>query len=248
MPLAQTTMTRKRMRSRSKAKAPHTTCRCLSNNNKPCTAFATDGSLFGSAHQQCAGSPMSGAEPSFNPKMYDKFAQTVHNCWAYGMGVFDPSQLTQCDGKGASCHTRFHQPGGTKGLSNILQEAKGRTCKTVDYLMRQDVPDLTPATFKEKCPIGKSKIAMVVHPGEDYHFYRQDSDGWWSHKDGGNTVKRFDAEGQPIWNPQTASRDYRPKGSFLNYNDFCGFYCAPRSHAIRLAQGGSRKTRRRRPL
>ena len=81
---------------------------------------------------------------------------------------------------------------------------------------------------------------MVVHPGQDYHFLRQDSDGWWSHKDGGNKVKRFDADGLPIWNPETASRDYRPNGSYLNYSDFCGFYCVPRNKSIKLSRGGWR--------
>jgi len=77
-----------------------------------------------------------------------------------------------------------------------------------------------------------------VHPGEDYHFYRQDADGWWSHKDGSNPVKRYDADRAPIWDPRTAARDYRPR-SFLNYKDFCGYYCAPRRRTMRLARDNS---------
>jgi hypothetical protein len=196
-------------------------------------------------HQKCKGSPLSNFEPAYDPERYNQNpeVQDVHNCWDYGMNVVDPAQLNQCAGQATGCEARFHQPGGTKGLSKILQEERGRTCKVVDYLMRQDVPDLKPSTFKAKCPVGKSKIALVVHPGEDYHFYRQDADGWWSHKDGANKVKRYDAEGQPIWNPKTAARDYRPRGSFLNYTDFCGYYCAPRRGTIKLARGGSRRSR-----
>ena len=196
------------------------------------------GTLFCPVHQNCEGSPESGSEPNYNPDKYnnDPRVQDVHNCWDYGMNVMDPEQLTQCDGKGPMCEKYFHQPGGTKGLSGLLQKVDGRTCKVVDYLMRQDVPDIKRSTFKRRCPKGKSKIALVVHPGEDYHFYRQDADGWWSHKDGKNKVKRFDAEGQPIWNPKTAARDYRPNGSFLNYTDFCSFYCAPRRRTIKLAR------------
>jgi len=106
--------------------------------------------------------------------------------------------------------------------------------------MRSDVPAIKRTTFKARCPAGKSKIALVVHPGEDYHFYREDPDGYWSHKDGSNEVKRFDAEGKPIVNPETAARDYRPRGSFLNYKDFCGFYCVPRNEQVHLARGGRR--------
>ena len=185
---------------------------------------------------------MTGAEPAYQPERYNgsKRVQETHNCWAYASNVLDPNQLTQCDGKGPKCQLMYHQPGGTKGRSKELRYEDARSCKTVSALMRDDIPDLTPSTFTGRCPRGSSKIALVVHPGEDYHFYRQDNDGWWSHKDGSNQVKRYDAEGEPIWNPQTAARDYRPRGSFLNYTDFCGFYCMPRDHTIRLARGGSR--------
>jgi len=182
-------------------------------------------------------SPRSQWEPPYNPDKYNQnpAVQDVHNCWDYAMDVLDPAQLTQCDGK-KNCDMLFHQPGGTKGLSKLLQSKDGRTCNVVDYLMRQDVPDLKRTTFKNRCPRGSSKIALVVHPGEDYHFYRQDPDGFWSHKDGSNKVKRYDAEEKLIKNPKTAARNYRPKGSFLNYTDFCGFYCAPRRKTIRLAK------------
>jgi hypothetical protein len=187
---------------------------------------------------------MTGAEPQYDPDRYNKDTrvQDAHNCFDYGLDVVDDEQTRQCEGKPAPCEPLFHQPGGTKGLSELLQKKEGRTCHVVDRLMREDVPELTPTNFTRKCPVGKSKIALVVHPGEDYHFYRQDSDGWWSHKDGSNKVKRYDAEGQAIWNPETAARDYRPKGSFLNYKDFCGFYCAPRRKTIKLAKGGRRPT------
>ena len=103
--------------------------------------------------------------------------------------------------------------------------------------MRADIPDIKRTTFKARCPAGTSKIGLVVDPGDDYHFYRQDRDGMWSHKDGRNKVKRYDAEKVPIWNPQTAARDNRPSGSDLNYTDFCGFYCVPRRRTLRLARG-----------
>ena len=182
-------------------------------------------------------SPLSSWEPRLEPDRYNKnpVVQDTHNCWDYSMDIVDPDQLKQCDGKGPDCEPLFHQPGGTKGHSNQLQTAEARTCKVVSSLMTEDVPDLKRTTFKSRCPVGSSKIALVVHPGEDYHFYRQDPDGYWSHKDGANPVKRFDAEGKPIWNPQTAARDYRPRGSFLNYTDFCGFWCAPRRKTIKLA-------------
>ena len=155
------------------------------------------------------------------------------------MNVVDPRQLLQCMDKQPGCSLLYHQPGGTDNSSSELRNAEGRACPVVERLMMRDVPDIRRTTFKKRCGRSQSKIAMVVHPGQDYHFYRQDSDGYWSHKDGANNVKRFDAEGRAIWNPKTAARDYRPNGSYLNYKDFCGFYCVPRRRAIRLARDSS---------
>ena len=224
-------------------------CRCTTKGGRPCHRPVHQGSVFCYLHQRCQGSPMSGTEPAYQPDRYNgsKIVQETHNCWAYASDVLDPAQLTQCDGKGPKCQLLYHQPGGTKGRSGELRYEDARSCKKVSALMRDDIPDLRPSTFTRKCPRGSSKIALVMHPGEDYHFYRQDSDGWWSHKDGSNEVKRYDAEGQSIWNPQTAARDYRPRGSFLNYTDFCGFYCMPRNRALHLARGGSRLGNVKRP-
>jgi hypothetical protein len=152
------------------------------------------------------------------------------------MDVIDPAQLTQCSGKHRGCQLMYHQPGGTIKRARNLRVASGRACPVVERLMMADVPQIRRSTYKARCPRGSSKIALVVHPGEDYHFYRQDADGMWSHKDGANKVKRFDAEGLPIFAPHTAVRDYRPRGSFLNYKNFCGYYCAPRRTPIRLSR------------
>lgn len=214
-------------------------CRCMTRTGKRCRHHAMPHSIFCAHHIKCPGSPLSGDEPVYNPAKFNHnpLIQRTHNCWAYGMDVLDPEQLRQCDGgtkKG--CDLLYHQPGGTKDQAYQLRAAAGRSCRTVRRLMRTDVPDMKPSSFSAKCPRGYSKIALVVHPGEDYHFYRQDADGWWSHKDGSNKVKRVDSEGQPIWNPLTAARDYRPRGSDLNYRNFCGFYCVPRRRTIRLAR------------
>jgi len=191
--------------------------------------------LFCALHQGCGLSPVSGYEPIYDPSRYNANpkVQSTHNCFAYGLNVLDPNQLTQCDGK-ENCKPLYHQPGATKNMAKTLNKAEARTCKVVEQLMQMDVP-MRQTTFRTKCPAKTSKIALVVHPTEDYHFIRQDADGGWSHKDGSNPVKRFDAEGQDIVDPMTAARDYRPH-SFLNYSDFCGYYCAPRDHMINLAR------------
>ena len=56
---------------------------------------------------------------------------------------------------------------------------------------------------------------MVVDKGVDYHWYRQDKGGLWSHKPGVTPVVNVDASNSLINNPAKADRKY----GMLNYND-----------------------------
>jgi hypothetical protein len=58
-------------------------------------------------------------------------------------------------------------------------------------------------------------VALVLWPGTDFHWYRQDNVGCWSHKPGGTPVVNVDNAGNPITNPQTANRG--------PYTVFCTF-------------------------
>ncbi|MEN6331997.1 MAG: hypothetical protein ABFD57_08420 [Smithella sp.] len=72
------------------------------------------------------------------------------------------------------------------------------------------------------CPNKEDKIALVVDPGTDYHWYRLGTDGMWSHKPGGTQATNLDASGNPISNPETADRC----SGWLCYTDFCGYFCS----------------------
>ena len=61
-------------------------------------------------------------------------------------------------------------------------------------------------------------VALVIWPGSggDYHWYRRDKDGTWSHKPGGTRATQLDQSGRRITDPRTADRG--------PYTAFCGFY------------------------
>ena len=58
-------------------------------------------------------------------------------------------------------------------------------------------------------------VALVVKPGQDYHWYRQDNTGCWSHKPGTRRVRNYDNNGNRIADPRTCSRD--------RYSIFCSY-------------------------
>ena len=66
---------------------------------------------------------------------------------------------------------------------------------------------------------------MAIAPDKDntdYHFYRQDKNGTWSHKPGRTAVSKVDASGKIILNPLIANRNYK---NGYNYSKPCFFFC-----------------------
>lgn len=191
-------------------------------------------------------SQISGAEPNYEPELYNNHngVKEAQNCFAY---AFDYKHLPDNCTKN-SCPASFIQPGLKSGYPK-WSNVDGKRCPDLMARLLGDVPELIPSTFNEKCPKETSKIAFVVDPDEDYHFYRQDSNGYWSHKPGATDVTNIDARGRPIYNPELASREYPKTG--LNYDGFCGYLCVPRGKQLTFKRGGRynkrlRKTRRAR--
>jgi len=76
------------------------------------------------------------------------------------------------------------------------------------------------------CPTGTYKIALVIanippSADADYHWYRQNPDGTWSHKPGTTPVTNKDGAGAIITDPATANRT----SGDLIYDEFGGYFC-----------------------
>ena len=86
-----------------------------------------------------------------------------------------------------------------------------------------------PVKFNQKCPPNHYKGALVIDSNKTYHFYRQDSNGRFSHKPGTLNVENLDASNNPIYAVHLADTDYnknnRPNG--ITYDKFCSYYCVP---------------------
>jgi hypothetical protein len=162
------------------------------------------------------------------------------------MNVNDPKQIARCFGKN-ECNAPFHQPGAAAGYKRFRAD-NPKTCPNMMARILGDNPNIRMTTFEEKCPANTSKIALVVDESDDYHFFRQDSNGYWSHKPGARRVTNRDAAGQLIWDPQLAYLDYTAENnnSRLNYDIFCSYMCVPRTLPLYLRIGGRRRGSSRR--
>jgi hypothetical protein len=81
---------------------------------------------------------------------------------------------------------------------------------------------LKPLPAAGQCESKRDKVALVVDPGADYHWYRQDGNGMWTHKPGRTPATNLDNSNVPIANPETADRC----GGGPCCTDFCGYMCS----------------------
>jgi hypothetical protein len=246
MALRKKPIIKKRTRKQRGGSAPK--CQCTSD----CNRQIVKGEVFCSYHKQngCPIKPeLSGYEPDYEPDLYngDKNVQYSHNCFAYAMDVRDPSRIKICREK-KNCSTP--QPGRKKG-HNEFSGKMGKTCADILSRTMADVPTAYITNFTNKCDKGFSKIGAVVDEDNDYHYYRQDSNGLWSHKPGGRPVKNTDSNNAKIYRPDLAGREYPPEyngNSGLNYNSFCSYMCVPRKgvEGVNPIQIAGKRTKKRR--
>ena len=224
-------------------------CQCLPGCREP----PLKGSPFCAVHQSCTRrSPITGWELKYDPYRYNRLKgdRESHNCYAY---AFDYLQRPKKGCTDTSCPAPYPQPGRASGYKK-WSKVDGKRCPDLMARLMGDIKGIQiGAPFEKACPKGMRKIATVVDPKEDYHFYTQNKPrtptepGMWSHKPGGQPVTDKDASGRPIFDPALAYRI--TKEANLNYSTFCGYQCVPvmkngKRVTFRLGRGGHRSSRR----
>lgn len=131
--------------------------------------------------------------PAYNPGMWNVPAvQPNNNCYNYAN-----NKITNT----------FAQPGRAHG-----RPAKVMQCRNVQAAAMAD--GLVPvANFSGNLAAKQGwYVALVIWPNVDYHWYRQDKVGCWSHKPGQTAARNTDNAGLPIRDPQTCNR-----GPYVNF-------------------------------
>jgi len=147
-----------------------------------------------------------------------------HNCYTYFLNLKSRKAYNSCKVQYPQQHyCRRPQPGYASNMP--LLQTKDYNCKTMMNRTLKDNKRIFKTTKHDKCPADYYKGALVVAPSRDYHYYRLNDDGVWTHKPGYKPSTNINADNLPIQDPQEANRNY---GS-LNYKDFCGYLCVPRN-------------------
>jgi hypothetical protein len=144
--------------------------------------------------------------PVYNPNFWNVPArQPFNNCYNYAN-----DQATNT----------FAQPGRATG-----KPITALSCPGVQPSAVSDGLKACP-NFARK--LGKGQgwyVALVIWPGVDYHWYRQDTVGCWSHKPGHTQARNTDNQGKAIADPKTCDRG--------PYVKFCTYMITNRKVRIR---------------
>ncbi|MEJ2625778.1 MAG: hypothetical protein P8Z80_14925 [Pseudolabrys sp.] len=140
--------------------------------------------------------------PAYDPSMWNvPNVQPYNNCYNYAN-----NQIT----------STFAQPGRATGHMYTAM-----TCASVQPAAQSDGLVSCPNFTASLGPGQGWYVALVVWPNNDYHWYRQDNVGCWSHKPGPMPVRNYDNAGQPITDPKTCDRG--------PYTDFCSYMVTNRN-------------------
>lgn len=157
-------------------------------------------------------SPLSGTEKKYRPGKWNNNPNIKHshNCYAYAVGKV----RSGLDSK--------PQPGYFAQYPGLREE--DYKCEVFYERMKKDNPTIEKVDFDKPCRKGSHKIFLALDTKKndrDYHYYRQDSSGFWSGKAGRTDVTDVDASGEKIINPELSDRNYK----WYQYKKSCGFYC-----------------------
>ena len=154
---------------------------------------------------------LNGSEPKYDLKKWNENLKIkrTHNCYAYVLDIIKSFK-------------RKPQPGFASGYS-YLTDSDIRSCDKMFERIRADNPSLIRVNYNDKCPKGYRKGYLAVDDGDDtdYHFWRLDLNGKWSHKPGATEATDKDSNGKIILFPHLAER----KSDSHHYKKSCSYFC-----------------------
>lgn len=186
--------------------------------------------------------PLTGAEPVYQPKPWNKNEQIrkTNNCYSYFLQDLQRGRKTFPHPGGLEAHRQYEtyvknsDPQGPNFLSEGLQSRsnlykaphKKYKCDEIEEGVLLDNPNVYKVQESERCEDEYYKGYLAVDEGQrdrdkyDYHFWIQNSEGKWSHKPGQTRVRDVDFSNQKIMNPRLSDRG--------RYKSDCSYFCIPK--------------------
>lgn len=174
-------------------------------------------------------------EPIYNPEIWNKniYLKKSHNCYSYFLNDISYQLIDIFKNESRDNQKILNpQPGHYCGMTKYVN-IEDTTCESINKRVLCDNPNIFIINHDEMCPNNYYKGALRINEKDMYHFYRQDNDGTWSHKDGGNEVTNKDYYGNII-------TDVKGMGT-SKYKTFCNYYCVPKNEYKKTNMGRNKK-------
>jgi hypothetical protein len=140
----------------------------------------------------------------FNPGFWNQPAvQPYNNCYNYARNWRTDT---------------FAQPGRAHGAQTSTMACGTVTTAAMADGLRKRCNCLPSSEYPRRM------MALVIDPGVDYHWYRQQQGGFWGHKPGRTAARNVDNNNVVITNPETCARG--------GYTNFCEYFYAGLSVVI----------------
>lgn len=162
--------------------------------------------------------------PQYDPSIWNnnKYIQASHNCYMYALNKIDKKLKKKCKltfykRENDNCMSLRPRPGIKSNYD--VQGMNVFNCLDMKLAILKDNPDAYETNQNDNCKINYHKVALSLDEYVTYHFYRQDDNGFWSHKDGGRKATNLDEDDKLISDPKYANRG--------RYKLFCNYFCVP---------------------
>lgn len=158
-----------------------------------------------------AHAPASSSTTSAPPQLSCRCAPLYEPVWWSDLASGGERQINNnCYNYACDIRTdTFAQPGHAANAMYTAQTCLAlRAATKADMITEIKLTNIT-------CPPEGHLIALVIWPNVDFHFYRMNRDGMWSHKPGGMPVTNVDNSNRTIADPRTADR-----GPYVNFCEF----------------------------
>ncbi len=113
-----------------------------------------------------------------------------------------------------------------KDIPGLDDSIRPYTCKSLVAGILSDHPNASIVNKSDSCPVGFHKVYLAVddRPKQnDFHFWRQESEGHWTHKLGTQLPSNVDASHQMIHDPELSNKHF----DNYQYDTTCAYFCAP---------------------
>ena len=155
--------------------------------------------------------------PKYEPNKWnqDILIRKSHNCYSYALNKIEPYLISNCrkeTKKKYFCQRK-------NPISSKKKKITYYDCQSLINNILKSNSQIKLISKNDECPKNFYRVALFLLSRKDnhhltmndFHFYRQDTNKLWSHKDGWRKATNKDKHGKLISNPEIAEKDNKSK-------------------------------------